>query len=110
MSTPTLVPGSDPTFHLVLNDFGRLGCAYVETDEAKADEWTIISNIAKGHYSNPVKVIAVNVAEGWCRDVTSNIAQAVFDLGRRENSFSPSARDFVERALGISIFPGATGN
>ena len=46
----------------------RLGCAYVETDEAKADEWTIISNIAKGHYSNPVKVIALD-SLNWVRDI-----------------------------------------
>jgi hypothetical protein len=104
MSTPTLVPTNHQTVHLVLNDFGRLGCAYVETDEAKSDEWTIVSNIAKGQYSNPVKVIAVNVTEGWCRDVTAQIAQAVFELGRRENSFSGSARDFIERTLGISLF------
>ena len=50
--TPTLVPDNDQTVHLVLNDFGKLGCAYVETDEARADEWTIVSNIAKGQYSN----------------------------------------------------------
>lgn len=28
----------DVTVHMVLNDFGPLGCAYIETDEAHADE------------------------------------------------------------------------
>jgi len=37
MRAPTLVPETRTTTHLVLNDFGALGCAYLETDEAKAD-------------------------------------------------------------------------
>jgi len=37
MRAPTLVPGTGTTTHLVFNDFGALGCAYLETDEAKAD-------------------------------------------------------------------------
>jgi hypothetical protein len=32
----------DVTVHMVLNDFRSLGRAYVETDEAEADEATII--------------------------------------------------------------------
>jgi hypothetical protein len=35
MRTPPLAPGDDVTVHVVLNDFGPLGRAYVETDEAK---------------------------------------------------------------------------
>ena len=104
MIMPTLVP-DDTTVHLVLNDFGRMGCAYVETDEEKAGQWTIVSNIAKGRYSKPVRVIAFNLAEGWARDVTQEIGQAVFELGRRENYFSPAAREFIERTLDIALFP-----
>jgi hypothetical protein len=41
--TPPLAPGKltdNVTIHIVLNDFGeQLGRAYVETDEAEADEW-----------------------------------------------------------------------
>ena len=33
-----LVPDGDVTVHIVLSDFGDLGRAYVETDEAAADE------------------------------------------------------------------------
>jgi len=50
-------------------------------------------------------VVAFNIAEGWSRDVTREIADAVFELGRRENYFSQPARDFVERILGIALFP-----
>jgi hypothetical protein len=106
MRGPPLAPGKltdDVTVHIILNDFGKLGRAYVETDEAQADEWTIVSNIAKGEYSNPVRVVAFNVAEGWSRDVTEDIAQAVIELGTRESHFSKSASDFVERTLGLRV-------
>jgi hypothetical protein len=45
-----LVPdkNSDVTVQIVLNDFGHLGRAYVETDEAEADEATIVENILTG--------------------------------------------------------------
>ena len=38
--TPSLAPDEphDVTVYIVLNDFGELGRAYVETDEAKADD------------------------------------------------------------------------
>jgi hypothetical protein len=90
---------------LVLNDFGFSGRAYVETDESKADGWTIARKILDGHYSNPVQVTAFNLTEGWVRDATREIAQAVFDLGRHENYFSQSAREFVESALHVALFP-----
>ena len=101
--SPPLAPGKltdDVIVHIVLNDFGKLGRAYVETDEAEADEWIIVSKICKGEYSNPVRVVAFNIAEGWSRDVTEDIAQAVIELGRRENFVSKSAKEFVERTLG----------
>ena len=42
--TPPLAPDEQPhdvTIYIVLNDFAQLGRAYVETDEAKADEETV---------------------------------------------------------------------
>ena len=54
----------------MLNDFGDLGRAYVETDEAAADEATIVDNILSSQYSHPLRVVAFNTAEGWARNVT----------------------------------------
>jgi len=47
MGTPPLAPKltDDVTVYLVLNDFGPLGRAYVETDEADANERDVVSNI-----------------------------------------------------------------
>jgi len=86
----------------VLNDFGEKR-AFLETDEAEADEWTIVSNILNGEYSNPVRVVAFNIAEGWSRDVTDDIARAVIERGRSENQFSKVGKEFVERTLGESV-------
>jgi hypothetical protein len=46
----------------VLNDFGQVGRAYYETDEAEADEATIIENILSGQFSHPLRVVAFNTA------------------------------------------------
>jgi hypothetical protein len=93
MRAPTLVPGTGTTTHLVLNDFGALGCAYLETDEAKADEWTIVRNIGNGAYSNPVRVVAFNVAEGWSRDVNPRDRRGCFRIRPPRKLFqSASAR------------------
>jgi hypothetical protein len=96
-----LVPDGDITVHIVLNDFGDLGRAYVETDEAAADEATIVNNILSGQYSHPLRVVAFNTAEGWARDVTEDIAVAVMNRVRSEQrSIGKVAQEFLERVLG----------
>ena len=50
---------SDVTAYIVLNDFAPLGRAYVETDEAEADEATIVE-IFSG-----LRVVAFNGADAW---------------------------------------------
>ncbi|MDA9504784.1 hypothetical protein XI09_08615 [Bradyrhizobium sp. CCBAU 11386] len=63
---------------MVLEDFGaRAGCAWRETDEADADLETVIRLILCGDYTYPVRVVAFNAVEGWSRDATSDVADAV---------------------------------
>src|SRR5262245_22514697 len=102
--TPSLAPDEqahDVAVHIVLNDFGELGRAYVETDEAKADEETVLSNISSGEYSHPLRVVAFNIIEGWARDVTEDIARALFEEEARGFYLSEPARKFVQRVLDI---------
>jgi len=104
--TPSLAPDQQPhdvTVHIVVSDFGQLGRAYVETDEAAADEQTVINNISSGEYSNPVRVVAFNTAEGWSRDVTEDIARALLEQEARNSDLSESAKRFVERVLDIVV-------
>jgi hypothetical protein len=62
--TPLVPPEPfDVTVHIVLNDFGPLGRAYVEADETDADEATIVENLLSGQYSHPVRVIAFNTVK-----------------------------------------------
>jgi hypothetical protein len=85
--------------NIVLNDFGELGRAFVETDELEADEWTLVSKIISGEYSNPIRLVAFNIAEGWSRDVTEDIARALLEREAREGDLSESAKKFVEGVL-----------
>jgi len=105
-NTPSLAPNAfryDTTVYIVLNDFGKLGSAYVETDETEADEAAVISDIISGAHSNPLRVIAFNTHEGWSRDVTEDIAHKILDLNQRGTALSAAAREFVVRVTGKSV-------
>jgi hypothetical protein len=63
-ATPPLAQGRDGTVYLVLDDFGELGSAYRETDAAKADLATVVADLLSGQYRYPLRVAALNTAEG----------------------------------------------
>jgi hypothetical protein len=81
----------------VLDDFGgRLGCAWRETEQHRTDRDTLIRDLVSGDYNNPVRIVAFNAAEGWCRDVTLDIAD---ELRRHYAEFGEvpdSVLDFME--------------
>jgi hypothetical protein len=79
--SPSIVPDdTNRDVYLVLDDFGRLGRAWRETDEAGANRTTLVLNLLDGQYEDPVRIVAFNTAEGWSRDVTVDIAD---ELRRR---------------------------
>jgi hypothetical protein len=87
--------------YLVLDEIGTLGRCYRETDEDAADKGTLVRNLLTGQYSNPVQVVAFNIAEGWCRDASREVAQEVVELARLEFERLPTeTQKFVERHLG----------
>ena len=104
LSGPPLAPsepGLNTTVDIVLDDFGHLGRAYSETDEHEADEVTVVTGILASQYSRPVRVIAFNVAQGWVREVTKDIANAVLERARFEHRLlGYVARRFLEDVLG----------
>jgi hypothetical protein len=55
MSRPQLERSDDVAIYLVLNDYGKLGSAYVETDPGEADRESIIRNFLSGQYDNAVR-------------------------------------------------------
>jgi hypothetical protein len=104
-NSPSLAPQTfnyDTTIYIVLNDFGKLGSVYVETDESEADESVVITDIIDGQYSRPVRVVAFNTHQGWSRDVTENIARKILDLNLQGTALSAPAVEFVERVTGES--------
>ena len=98
---PSIVPvTADQTVYLVENDFAA-GRAFVETDSQFADLETIILSLLEGQYSDPARVVAFNVAEGWCADVSEDVAHELRRRSDLQLCDVPSViQDFVERHEG----------
>ena len=89
------VPEKDTYF--VLDDFGgRIGRAWRETDEDAVDRETLILNLLSGEYKNPVGIVAFNSAEGWCRDVTMDIADELRRRCAEYDEISESVLAFLD--------------
>ena len=99
--SPSMIPGIDKNVYLVLDDYGRMGCAWRETNVEDTDFEAVIDDLLEGQYSNPVRVIGFNLSEGWVRDVSEEIArklrQRCLDEGRE---LPYSLRQLVEQAAG----------
>jgi hypothetical protein len=87
---------------------GRLSCprglrrsarpAWRETDVEHTDLEILIEHLLEGHYSNPVRIVAFNTAEGWSRDVSEEVARILSQRcaeQRRDLVFS--VQEFVDR-------------
>jgi hypothetical protein len=101
---PPLYPKDDVTAYIVVEDFGDLGRAFLETDLAEADLGTIVRNMISGEYRDPLRVIAFNTVEGWSRDVSEEIAYDVLDRAYdADTTLSAGAKRFIDR----HVTPGA---
>lgn len=101
MRSHSLVPARDAddvAVYLVLDDFGTLGRAYRETDEADANLSTLIDDMLTGQFNCPVRVVAFNTAEGWSRDVSEDVARDVVERARKDGrQLTEGVRKFAER-------------
>ena len=76
--TPSIVPNvPDQTFYIVINNYGKLGPAFAETDVGEADLETTITDLMSGQYSNPVRVVAFNTSEHWAEDASEDVAREI---------------------------------
>jgi hypothetical protein len=100
--TPSIVPDSaDHNVYIVLDDFGRRGRAFRETDVERTDLEAVIVDMLEGQYQNPVRVVGFNTAEKWSEDVSGDVAHEIrrrCDLQLRDVPFY--LEDFVERYEG----------
>jgi hypothetical protein len=85
MTDASLVPSVDGDIHLILCRFGRTGLAYIETDPAEADATTVVKNLLFGRYEKPLRVVALNLEEGWSRDVSETMAFKVLEMAREDD-------------------------
>ena len=99
---PSIIPNVHAeTVYLVLEDFGRNGRAWRETDVERSDLETVITDLMSGQYANPVTVVAFNLAERWANDVSEDIAREIqmrADLAHTD--LSSTLEEFVERHAG----------
>jgi hypothetical protein len=60
-----------------------------------------VQDLLRGQYNNPISITAFNLAEGWVRDVSEDIAREVVEAARLNLERLPeSTQNFVERQLG----------
>jgi hypothetical protein len=98
--TPSLVPLQEHNnVYLVLDELPTFGRVWRELSEESANELTVLRLIANGDFHRPMRVIAFNLDEGWSRDVTEDIAEALLEREASEGDLSESARIFVGRVL-----------
>ena len=101
--SPSIVPpAADQDIYLVLDDFGgRIGPSWRETGVEATRLESVVADLLDGQYSNPIRVIAFNTAEGWSRDVSEDVAH---ELRRRcaeqARDLPLSVEQFVDRYQG----------
>jgi hypothetical protein len=98
--SPSIVPNADDReVCLVLDDFvGHIGRSWREADEDRTDREDVITDLLEGQYSNPVRVVAFNIAEGWSRDMSREIANEVAQrLANEDRDVPPGLEGFIER-------------
>jgi len=50
--SPSIVPGVDRDTYLILDEFGRIGCAWRETNVEDTELESVINDLKEGQYSN----------------------------------------------------------
>ena len=100
--TPSIVPnGHDQTFYLVINNYGKLGPAFAETDLGEADLETTISYLMSGQYNDPVRVVAFNTSEHWSEDASEDVAREIMRrLDLAGGALPSSLAAFVDSHVG----------
>jgi hypothetical protein len=99
--TPSIVPRGGHNVYLVMDDLGRLGRVWRETDDSAAELEAVILDLLAGQYKSPVRVVGFNTAEEWSQDVSADVAHELrrrCDLRQVDIPFG--LQDFVDRYEG----------
>ena len=97
--TPSIVPNvAEQNVYLVVDDLGHLGQIWREAGVEMTDLESVINDLLEGQYRYPVCVVAFNVAEGWCRDASKEVAHELRRrCDQRLTELPESLQDFVTR-------------
>ena len=79
--------------HLVVRDFGKLGLEGIY--EPGLSFQSLVEDVRDGQYEDIHHILALDLEEGTCRDVTEDVAEAL--LAFPADDLSPAARDLLER-------------
>ena len=100
--SPSIIPDdADRDIYLVLDDFGKVGRAWRETDERAADRDALIRDLLDGQYRDPVRIVAFNTVEGWSRDLTEEIAVALHERCADAGAVPQSLQQFLEQTWAV---------
>jgi hypothetical protein len=98
----SIVPSTEHTTYLLMDEVGEYGNVWREMSEVEANEATIVQWIIDGQIDRPVRIVAFNTEEGWSRDITYDIATKLLDLNQNGVALGAAAREFAERITGKS--------
>ncbi|MDE5452152.1 hypothetical protein GWE18_04575 [Bradyrhizobium sp. CSA112] len=100
--TPSIVPdGGEPDVYVVEHDPGIPGRVWGGVDSRTTGFESVVMDLLTGQYTKPIRVVAFNVAGGWCRDASVEVAYELrrrCDLQLRDIPFF--LQDFVDRYEG----------
>ena len=101
-SVPSIVPrGDELDVYIVEHDSFEHGRVWAEVNSETPGFEAVVTDLLTGQYTNPIRVIVFNVAEGWCRDTSVEVAHELrrrCDLQLRDIPFF--LQDFVDRYEG----------
>ena len=98
---PSIVPTASEDFYLVINNYGRLGTAFADTDLDRANYETTIADLIAGQHSDPLRVIMFNPETNRSEDVSHMVAQELLRRLGLEDRNEPSVlEDFIDRHVG----------
>ena len=90
----------DRDTYLVLDSLGEIGLGWRETGEADTERGALLQDLLDGQYEDPVRIVAFNLAEGWSRDVTEDVADELRERCADLDETPAYLEDFLERHPG----------
>jgi hypothetical protein len=108
-----MTPNIAPLF-FVECDFGELGKQFIECDRNRSSFNQVVIDIIDGQIEDVIRVLEVYEDEGTCRDVTEDVARAVFNGTEPELDWQGvptfgGIQDFLEVNLGRGVVERALG-